>query len=232
MMVCISLSDQISSSHYSLIIAHRPVQLTTEGWFIWKQHLYKKNKKYLLSPLSCLSVSASCVYAYTDMLRLRMGNTVVTRSVGEFRTEVHCEVFKFLGQNFNYNCRNFIQLREREWERERERERENKKGGGTWRETALEMALHIVADEAASIHWAEENEGHWAGPWRTWHRSVSFVHFLFDALMWCFFFSPSFFFLSVSVCVYLLAKRLAQYVPWAQLSCGCFKQSTTWHSSS
>ena len=87
------------------------------------------------------------------MLRLRVGNTVVTRSVGEFCTEVHCEVFQFLVQNFNYNCRSFIQLRERA--------RENKKRiGGTWRETALEMALHIVADEAASIHWAEENEGH------------------------------------------------------------------------
>ena len=90
------------------------------------------------------------------MLRLRVGNTLVTRSVGEFCTEVHCEVFSVFSTELQLQ-----ELHSGERETVRERERENKKGvGGTWRETALEMALHIVADEAASIHWAEENEGH------------------------------------------------------------------------
>ena len=71
------------------------------------------------------------------MLRLRVGNTVVTRSVGEFRTEVHCQVFQFLGQNFNYNCRNFIQLRERE------REQKGSWGGGG-RGERLHLKWHYI----------------------------------------------------------------------------------------
>lgn len=197
MMVCMSLSDQISSSHYSLIIAHRPVQLTTEGSLVWKQHLYKKNKKYLLSPLSCLSVSASCVHAYTDMLRLRVGNTVVTRSVGEFCTEVHCEVFQFLVQNFNYNCRSFIQLRERE-RTKRGLEERGERLHLKWHYILLQMKLpaSIGQKKMKAIEQVLEELG-----------IGQFHLFTFCLMHWREAFSFSFYFFFLWVCVFICWQK-------------------------
>ena len=134
------------------------------------------------------------------MLRLRVGNTVVTRSVGEFRTEVHCQVFQFLGQNLNYNCRNFIQLRERE------REQKGSWGGGDVERDCTWNGITYCCRWSCQQPLGRRK-------WRPSSRSlknlasVSFIRSLFvrctDVMLFLF----SFFFLSFCECVCLFVGK-------------------------